>query len=52
MPYKSSYVIYVCLHFLLTVPWGSYFDCALAWEEHIDDPNILVMTFEDMNQEI
>ncbi|XP_048884979.1 sulfotransferase 6B1-like [Brienomyrus brachyistius] len=34
------------------VPWGSYFDYALAWEEHINDPNVLVVIFEDMKQNL
>ncbi|XP_023683860.1 sulfotransferase 6B1 [Paramormyrops kingsleyae] len=34
------------------VPWGCYFDYALAWEERIDDPNVLVVTFEDMKQDM
>lgn len=33
--------------FILVI-YGSYFDYTLQWEKHIDDGNILVLTFEDM----
>lgn len=38
--------------FCLCVPvvWGSYFDHVLAWEKHIDDPNVMVVTFEEMKE--
>ncbi|XP_066514671.1 sulfotransferase 6B1-like [Hoplias malabaricus] len=34
------------------VPWGSYFDHALAWEKHIDDPNVMIVTFEEFKQDL
>ncbi|KAM9312338.1 sulfotransferase 6B1 [Gastrophryne carolinensis] len=30
------------------VIYGSYFDYILGWEKHLDDENILVLTFEEM----
>ncbi|KAM9290596.1 sulfotransferase 6B1-like, partial [Gastrophryne carolinensis] len=30
------------------VLYGSYFDYLLGWEKHMDDGNLLVLTFEDM----
>ncbi|XP_073483897.1 sulfotransferase 6B1-like isoform X2 [Aquarana catesbeiana] len=34
------------------VIYGSYFDYTLQWEKHIDDGNILVLTFEDMKVDL
>ncbi|XP_062864948.1 sulfotransferase 6B1-like [Trichomycterus rosablanca] len=34
------------------VPWGSYFDHALAWEKRIDDPNVMIITFEELKQNL
>ncbi|XP_026211864.1 sulfotransferase 6B1-like [Anabas testudineus] len=34
------------------VPWGSYFDHALAWEKKMDDPNIMIVTYEDLKQDL
>lgn len=28
--------------------WGSYFDYALAWEKNIDNPNVLIVTYEEL----
>lgn len=33
-----------------TVAWGSYFDHALAWEKLMDNPNILMVTYEQMKE--
>lgn len=30
------------------VGWGSYFDHAVAWNKKMDDPNVKVVTYEDM----
>ncbi|KAM9312339.1 sulfotransferase 6B1-like [Gastrophryne carolinensis] len=30
------------------VMYGSYFNYILGWEKHVDDENVLVLTFEDM----
>ncbi|KAL4604780.1 sulfotransferase 6B1-like [Arapaima gigas] len=34
------------------VCWGSYFDYALAWEKHMDDPNVMIVTFEEMKKDL
>ncbi|XP_027008874.1 sulfotransferase 6B1-like [Tachysurus fulvidraco] len=34
------------------VGWGSYFDHALAWEKHMDDPNVLIVTYEDLRENL
>lgn len=34
------------------VPWGSYFDHALAWEKRMDDPNVMVVTYEGLKQNL
>ncbi|XP_070771871.1 sulfotransferase 6B1 [Enoplosus armatus] len=40
-------------HFLSgDVPWGSYFDHALAWEKKMDNPNIMVVTYEELKQDL
>ncbi|XP_039995207.1 sulfotransferase 6B1 [Xiphias gladius] len=40
-------------HFLSgDVPWGSYFDHALAWEKRMDDPNVLIVTYEELKQDL
>uniref|UniRef100_A0A096M4V9 Sulfotransferase n=1 Tax=Poecilia formosa TaxID=48698 RepID=A0A096M4V9_POEFO len=32
--------------------WGSYSDHALAWNQRMGDPNVLVVTFEDLKQDL
>ncbi|KAG8583496.1 hypothetical protein GDO81_008443 [Engystomops pustulosus] len=32
------------------VVWGSYFDHAIAWNKHLDEDTIMLMTFEDMKE--
>uniref|UniRef100_A0A669D846 Sulfotransferase n=1 Tax=Oreochromis niloticus TaxID=8128 RepID=A0A669D846_ORENI len=34
------------------VAWGSYFDHALGWEKKMDDPNVMVVTYEEMKQDL
>ncbi|XP_062397388.1 sulfotransferase 6B1-like [Sardina pilchardus] len=34
------------------VGWGSYFDHALAWNKHMDDPNVKIVTFEELKQDL
>lgn len=33
-----------------SVAWGSYFDHALAWEKRHDDPNVMIVTYEELKQ--
>ncbi|XP_049927706.1 sulfotransferase 6B1 [Epinephelus moara] len=34
------------------IPWGSYFDHAVAWEKKMDDPNVMIVTYEDLKQNL
>ncbi|XP_062256728.1 sulfotransferase 6B1 [Platichthys flesus] len=34
------------------VPWGSYFDHALAWEKRMNDPNVMIVTYEGLKQDL
>lgn len=34
------------------VAWGSYFDHAEAWEKHMDDPNVMIVTYEDLKEDL
>ncbi|XP_035029079.1 sulfotransferase 6B1 [Hippoglossus stenolepis] len=34
------------------VPWGSYFDHALAWEKRMNDPNVMIVTYEELKQDL
>ncbi|XP_051274299.1 sulfotransferase 6B1 [Dicentrarchus labrax] len=34
------------------VSWGSYFDHALAWEKRMDDPSVMVVTYEELKQDL
>ncbi|KAF4071517.1 hypothetical protein AMELA_G00274200 [Ameiurus melas] len=34
------------------VPWGSYFDHALAWEKRMYDSNIMIITFEELKHDL
>ncbi|KAM6956251.1 sulfotransferase 6B1-like [Aplochiton taeniatus] len=34
------------------VAWGSYFDHVLAWEERLDDPNVMIVTYEQLKQDL
>ncbi|XP_075718970.1 sulfotransferase 6B1 [Rhinoderma darwinii] len=34
------------------VVWGSYFDQAVAWNKHLNEDTVLLMTFEDMKNDL
>uniref|UniRef100_A0A8C8S7E4 Sulfotransferase n=1 Tax=Pelusios castaneus TaxID=367368 RepID=A0A8C8S7E4_9SAUR len=34
------------------VCWSSYFDHALAWNEHMDEENIMIITYEEMKENL
>lgn len=34
------------------VGWGSYFDHALAWEKKMEDPNVMIVTFEELKEDL
>ena len=47
--FKSSVCVCVCVC-LCVVCWGSYFDHALAWEKRMNDPNVMIITYEELKQ--
>nr|XP_028580081.1 sulfotransferase 6B1-like isoform X2 [Podarcis muralis] len=34
------------------VCWQSYFDHALAWDKHMDDENVMIITFEELKENL
>ncbi|KAF5894605.1 sulfotransferase 6B1-like [Clarias magur] len=32
------------------VGYGSYLNYALAWEKHMDDPNVFIVTYEELKE--
>ncbi|XP_053565239.1 sulfotransferase 6B1 [Bombina bombina] len=34
------------------VAWGSYFDQMVAWNKHIDDDSVYIVTYEEMKQDL
>ncbi|XP_060796393.1 sulfotransferase 6B1-like [Neoarius graeffei] len=34
------------------VGWGSYFDHAVAWNKRMDDPNVLIATYEELKENL
>ncbi|KAM4694232.1 sulfotransferase 6B1-like [Discoglossus pictus] len=34
------------------VVWGSYFDFSVAWNKHIDDEDVFIITFENMKKDL
>ncbi|NXC51165.1 ST6B1 Sulfotransferase, partial [Penelope pileata] len=34
------------------VCWGSYFDHAITWSKHIEDENIMIITYEDLKENL
>ncbi|XP_028828286.1 sulfotransferase 6B1 [Denticeps clupeoides] len=34
------------------VAWGSYFDHAVAWDKLIDDPNVKIITYEELKEDL
>lgn len=43
---SPAVVVVVCC----VVGWGSYFDHAMAWEKKMDDPNIMIVTYEELKE--
>ncbi|XP_071997013.1 sulfotransferase 6B1-like [Engystomops pustulosus] len=52
LPSYSSWDLFFKDFLAGEVIYGSYFDHALGLEKHIDDENILVLTFEDMKADL
>ncbi|XP_034041365.1 sulfotransferase 6B1 [Thalassophryne amazonica] len=34
------------------VAWGSYFEHVLAWEKKLNDPNVMLVTYEELKQDL
>uniref|UniRef100_A0A8C8R5J9 Sulfotransferase n=1 Tax=Pelusios castaneus TaxID=367368 RepID=A0A8C8R5J9_9SAUR len=34
------------------VSWGSYFDQAVAWNRHLEDENVMIITYEDLKENL
>uniref|UniRef100_A0A0B8RP31 Sulfotransferase n=1 Tax=Philothamnus irregularis TaxID=1899461 RepID=A0A0B8RP31_9SAUR len=34
------------------VAWKSYFDHALAWDKHMDDENVMIITYEELKEDL
>nr|XP_006131364.1 sulfotransferase 6B1-like [Pelodiscus sinensis] len=34
------------------VTWGSYYDHALSWNKHMDEENIMIITYEEMKENL
>ncbi|KAM4770933.1 sulfotransferase 6B1-like [Rhinophrynus dorsalis] len=52
LPTYSSWDIFFQDFMSGNVCWGSYFDHAVAWNKHIDDEGVMIMTFEEMKQDL
>ncbi|XP_018412860.1 PREDICTED: sulfotransferase 6B1-like, partial [Nanorana parkeri] len=52
LPSYESFDLFFKDYITGNVIYGSYFDFTLQWEKHIDDGNILVLTFEDMKTDL
>lgn len=40
----------VCVCDVCVVSWGSYFEHALAWDQRMGDPELKVITYEELKQ--
>ncbi|XP_063773963.1 sulfotransferase 6B1-like [Pseudophryne corroboree] len=52
LPTYSSWDLFFKDFITGNIIYGSYFDHALGWEKHMDDRNVLVLTFEDMKMDL
>ncbi|KAJ8250810.1 hypothetical protein COCON_G00227320 [Conger conger] len=52
LPTPESWDTFYAEYMSGDVCWGSYFDHALAWEKRIDDPNIMIVTYEEMKEDL
>uniref|UniRef100_UPI003AAB11BB sulfotransferase 6B1 n=1 Tax=Centroberyx gerrardi TaxID=166262 RepID=UPI003AAB11BB len=52
LPSGQSWESFYSQFLMGDVPWGSYFDHALAWEKRIDDPNVMIVTYEELKQDL
>nr|XP_057909525.1 sulfotransferase 6B1 isoform X2 [Doryrhamphus excisus] len=51
-PFPSSWESFYTNFMSGEVPWGSYFEHALAWEKRMDDPNVMLVTYEELKQDL
>lgn len=60
-PVKDKLISYKDFDFILriltffsmlpcAVAWGSYFEHAKAWEKRMGDPNVMVVTYEELKE--
>ncbi|XP_054654838.1 sulfotransferase 6B1 [Dunckerocampus dactyliophorus] len=52
LPSASSWESFYANFLSGDVPWGSYFEHALAWERRMDDPDVMVVTYEQLKQDL
>ncbi|KAM4694234.1 sulfotransferase 6B1-like [Discoglossus pictus] len=52
LPTYSSWDTYFQDYISGNVVWGSYFDHAVAWNKHINDEGVFIITFEDMKKDL
>ncbi|MEE6475076.1 hypothetical protein FKM82_010610 [Ascaphus truei] len=52
LPTYSSWDLFFKDYMSGKVCCGSYFDHALAWNKHIDEENVLIITFEEMKEDL
>ncbi|CAI9583761.1 unnamed protein product [Staurois parvus] len=52
LPTYDSWDLFFKDYITGNVIYGSFFDYTLQWEKHVDDGNILVLTFEDMKEDL
>lgn len=46
--FTNKVILIYCLYTI--VAWGSYFDQAVAWNKHIDDENVLILIYEELEE--
>ncbi|XP_008292064.1 sulfotransferase 6B1 [Stegastes partitus] len=52
LPSAQSWDAYFSQFMSGDVGWGSYFDHAIGWDKKMDDPNVMVVTYEDLKQNL
>ncbi|XP_051815624.1 sulfotransferase 6B1 isoform X2 [Acanthochromis polyacanthus] len=52
LPSGQSFDSYFSQFMSGDVGWGSYFDHAVAWDKKMDDPNVMIVTYEALKQNL
>ncbi|XP_050565956.1 sulfotransferase 6B1 [Cygnus atratus] len=52
VPSYSSWDEFFCEFMNGKVGWGSYFDHAVTWNKHIEDKNTMIITYEDLKENL